>query len=128
MGVAGVSLDHVRCKRPTPNRQPSHRPSQAGVFPWKDWPEEDLDRVIQMAWEDRTPFEAIEWQFGLKENDVRALMRRSLKRKSFEMWRKRVKGMGTKHAAKRPDDVSGSGRPVSESLSPSSATTLAPSN
>ena len=53
-------------------------------LPWKNWPAEDLDRVIQMAWEDRTPFEAIEWQFGLKENDVRALMRRSLKRKSFE--------------------------------------------
>ena len=65
----------------------------------------DLDRVIQMAWEDRTPFEAIEWQFGLKENDVRALMRRSLKRKSFEMWRKRVKGMGTKHATRRPENV-----------------------
>ena len=74
-------------------------------LPWSDWPAEDLDRVIQMAWEDRTPFEAIEWQFGLKENDVRALMRRSLKRKSFEMWRKRVKGMSTKHQAKRPADV-----------------------
>ena len=74
-------------------------------LPWQDWPAEDLDRVIQMAWEDRTPFEAIEWQFGLKENDVRALMRRSLKRKSFEMWRKRVKGMSTNHASKRPDDV-----------------------
>lgn len=54
-----------------------------------------------MAWEDRTPFEAIEWQFGLKENDVRALMRRSLKRKSFELWRKRVSGMKTKHAGLR---------------------------
>jgi len=88
--------------------RPPHRPTdqvKRASLPWKDWPEEDLDRVIQMAWEDRTPFEAIEWQFGLKENDVRALMRRSLKRKSFEMWRKRVKGMGTKHAAKRPDDV-----------------------
>ena len=78
---------------------------QRANLPWKDWPAEDLDRVIQMAWEDRTPFEAIEWQFGLKENDVRALMRRSLKRKSFEMWRKRVKGMGTKHATRRSDNV-----------------------
>ena len=78
---------------------------QRASLPWSEWPAEDLDRVIQMAWEDRTPFEAIEWQFGLKENDVRALMRRSLKRKSFEMWRKRGKGMGTKHLAKRPDVV-----------------------
>jgi len=88
-------------KQPAPPTTQLHR---AGLA-WQDWPAEDLDRVIQMAWEDRTPFEAIEWQFGLKENDVRALMRRSLKRKSFEMWRKRVKGMGTKHASKRPDDV-----------------------
>ena len=81
------------------------KPVDRASLPWKDWPVEDLDRVIQMAWEDRTPFEAIEWQFGLKENDVRSLMRRSLKRKSFEMWRKRVKGMGTKHLIKRPDEV-----------------------
>ena len=50
------------------------------------------DRVIEMAWEDRTPFEAIEYQFGLKENDVRQIMRTSLKESSFKMWRKRVKG------------------------------------
>lgn len=50
-----------------------------------------------MAWEDRTPFEAIEFQFGLKENDVRKLMRSELKESSFKMWRKRVKGRKTKH-------------------------------
>lgn len=88
-------------ERPGPTSQ-VHRAS----LPWKQWPAEDLDRVIQMAWEDRTPFEAIEWQFGLKENDVRALMRRSLKRSSFELWRKRVKGMSTKHVEKRPDGMS----------------------
>tara|TARA_B100000927_G_C16452130_1_gene464318 strand:- start:1232 stop:1465 length:234 start_codon:yes stop_codon:yes gene_type:complete len=59
--------------------------------------EEDLDRIIQMAWEDRTPFEAIEFQFGLKENDVRKLMRSNLKDSSFKLWRKRVKGRKTKH-------------------------------
>ena len=59
--------------------------------------EEYVDRVIEMAWEDRTPFEAIEYQFGLKENDVRKLMRENLKRSSFELWRKRVKGRKTKH-------------------------------
>ena len=59
--------------------------------------EEYVDRVIEMAWEDRTPFEAIEFQFGLKENDVRKIMRENLKRSSFELWRKRVKGRKTKH-------------------------------
>lgn len=56
-----------------------------------------IDRIIEMAWEDRTPFEAIEYQFGLKENDVREVMRTNLKRSSFELWRKRVKGRKTKH-------------------------------
>ena len=50
------------------------------------------DRIIEMAWEDRTPFEAIEYQFGMKENEVRKIMRKNLKRSSFELWRKRVKG------------------------------------
>ena len=59
--------------------------------------EEYVDRVIEMAWEDRTPFEAIEFQFGLKENDVRKIMRENLKRSSFELWRKRVKGRKTIH-------------------------------
>ena len=55
-----------------------------------------------MAWEDRTPFEAIEFQFGIKENDVRKIMRSSLKESSFKMWRKRVKGRKTKHGALSP--------------------------
>ena len=86
------------------HKAPTSRVHRSSM-PWNEWPAEDLDRVIQMAWEDRTPFEAIEWQFGLKENDVRKLMRRSLKRKSFELWRKRVKGMATKHVQKRPAEV-----------------------
>ena len=57
-----------------------------------------IDRIIEMAWEDRTPFEAIELQFGLKENDVRKLMRKHMTESSFKMWRKRVKGRKTKHA------------------------------
>ena len=91
-------------EQPKNPRKPTDQVQRADL-PWKDWPAEDLDRVIQMAWEDRTPFEAIEWQFGLKENDVRALMRRSLKRKSFEMWRKRVKGMANKHGKRRGGEV-----------------------
>ena len=57
----------------------------------------DIDRIIEMAWEDRTPFEAIEYQFGLKENGVRKIMRDTLKRSSFKLWRERVKGRKTKH-------------------------------
>lgn len=58
---------------------------------------EEIDRIIEMAWEDRTPFEAIEFQFGLKENTVRHIMMKHMKRSSYNMWRKRVKGRKTKH-------------------------------
>lgn len=68
----------------------------------KELDERDIDRVIEMAWEDRTPFGAIEMQFGLPEKEVIELMRRELKRKSFERWRKRVSGRSTKHRKKRP--------------------------
>ncbi len=60
-----------------------------------------IDRIVEMAWEDRTPFAAIETQFGLKEKEVIALMRQEMKRSSFIMWRKRVTGRNTKHLAKR---------------------------
>ncbi|MGB3405818.1 MAG: TIGR03643 family protein [Microcoleaceae cyanobacterium] len=63
--------------------------------------QQTIDRVIEMAWEDRTPFEAIEIQFGLKEKEVIALMRRDMKASSFRMWRKRVTSRKTKHALKR---------------------------
>ena len=62
-----------------------------------DFKKEEINRIIEMAWEDRTPFEAIEYQFGLKENGVRKIMRTNLKRASFERWRKRVSGRKTKH-------------------------------
>ncbi|MCC5944759.1 MAG: TIGR03643 family protein [Bernardetiaceae bacterium] len=60
---------------------------------------EDSGRIIEMAWEDRTPFDAIEAQFSLSEQEVIRLMRRELRRKSFERWRKRVQGRSTKHSA-----------------------------
>lgn len=64
--------------------------------------EKDIDRIIEMAWEDRTPFEAIEIQFGLREADVISLMRSSLKKSSFLLWRKRVNsGVSQKHLKKR---------------------------
>jgi len=63
----------------------------------------DLNRIIEMAWEDRTPFDAIESQFGLKEKDVIKLMRREMKETSFKRWRKRVQGRPTKHARRSQD-------------------------
>lgn len=62
----------------------------------------DLDRVVEMAWEDRTPFDAIESQFGLNEQQVIEVMRQEMKPTSFRMWRARVQGRKTKHAAKSP--------------------------
>ena len=68
--------------------------------------EEDESRIIEMAWEDRTPFEAIEMQFGLDESRVIHLMRRCLKRRSFNLWRSRVSGRSTKHSRMRSSEVS----------------------
>jgi uncharacterized protein (TIGR03643 family) len=56
-----------------------------------------IDRIIEMAWEDRTPFEAITYQFGLSEQETIQLMRREMKPSSFRMWRARVQGRTTKH-------------------------------
>lgn len=64
-----------------------------------------IDRIIEMAWEDRTCFEAIKMQFGLQEKEVIALMRAHMKRSSFNMWRKRMSGRKTKHAALRSSEV-----------------------
>ena len=66
---------------------------------------EDISRIIEMAWEDRTPFEAIENLYGLGEPDVRILMRRELKPSSFRLWRKRVSGRITKHLHLRSPDI-----------------------
>jgi uncharacterized protein (TIGR03643 family) len=63
--------------------------------------EQDLDRIIEMAWEDRTPFDAIQIQFGISEAEVIKLMRKEMKASSFKMWRERVQGRSTKHAEKR---------------------------
>ena len=66
---------------------------------------DEVSRIIEMAWEDRTPFEAITFQFGLTEKEVIQLMRREMKSKSFAMWRKRVQGRKTKHIKLRDDTV-----------------------
>ena len=65
---------------------------------------QDIDRIIEMAWEDRTPFDAIEVQFGLSEKDVIELMRRQLKPSSWRLWRERVQGRASKHAKKTAVD------------------------
>ena len=65
----------------------------------------EIDRIIEMAWEDRTTFEAIELQFGLKQQDVIKLMRKTLKHTSFKLWRERTKGRATKHEALRDNDI-----------------------
>lgn len=68
--------------------------------------ERQMDRIIEMAWEDRTPFEAIEYQFGLPEKNVIILMRRQLKASSFKLWRKRVNsGVSSKHRKKRSSEI-----------------------
>ena len=66
--------------------------------------ERDVDRIVEMAWEDRTSFDAIEAQFGVPESDVIALMRREMKPSSWRMWRERVQGRSTKHQQKRDFD------------------------
>jgi len=66
----------------------------------------DIDRIIEMAWEDRTPFEAIQVQFGLSESETIKIMRTELKRNSFNLWRKRVNsGVSKKHLMKRSEDI-----------------------
>lgn len=67
--------------------------------------EEDMDRIIAMAWEDRTPFEAIEFQFGLTQDEVVELMRKNLKTSSWKLWRKRITGRKTKFARLRGNEV-----------------------
>jgi len=67
---------------------------------------QDIDRIIEMAWEDRTPFEAIRIQFGISEAQVIELMRNNLKRSSFNLWRKRVNsGVSQKHLKKRNPEI-----------------------
>jgi uncharacterized protein (TIGR03643 family) len=68
--------------------------------------ETEIDRIIEMAWEDRTPFEAIKFQFGLSEAEVIDLMRNNLKKTSFQRWRARVnQGISQKHLAKRNAEI-----------------------
>ncbi|MFD0798063.1 MAG: hypothetical protein ACJAUQ_000744 [Maribacter sp.] len=71
----------------------------------KEFTDRELDRIIEMAWEDRTTFDAIRFQFGISEQETIEIMRREMKPSSFRMWRKRVQGRATKHAKLRTDGV-----------------------
>ena len=66
---------------------------------------EEIDRIIEMAWEDRTPFEAIFNQFEINEKDLIGIMRNNLKKSSFKLWRERVSGRKTKHSKLRENSV-----------------------
>ena len=65
----------------------------------------DIDRIIEMAWEDRTPFEAIFLQFNINEKELKTIMRNNLKKSSFKLWRERVSGRKTKHSKLRENSV-----------------------
>lgn len=67
----------------------------------------EIDRIVEMAWEDRTPFDVIKVQFGLSEAEVIQLMRQEMKLSSWKMWRARVQGRATKHLMKRGFEVGG---------------------
>ncbi len=66
---------------------------------------QEIDRIIEMAWEDRTPFEAIFLQFDINEKELKSIMRNNLKESSFKLWRKRVSGRKTKHTKLRETNV-----------------------
>ena len=71
----------------------------------KEFSEIEIDRIIEMAWEDRTTFDAIKMQFGISEQETIEIMRREMKLSSFKMWRARVQGRATKHAKRRVDGI-----------------------
>ncbi len=80
--------------------------SSLDIIQENNFTERQLNRIIEMAWEDRTPFEAITFQFNIPEKEVIKLMRGNLKESSFKRWRKRVNsGVSTKHLNKRSQDI-----------------------
>ena len=67
--------------------------------------QDSLNRIIEMAWEDRTPFDVIYKEFDITQKELERLMRNNLKPNSFKLWRKRVSGRKTKHIAKRSNQI-----------------------
>ena len=85
--------------------KPAVEPESTTAVDIENLDESQLSRIIEMAWEDRTPFSAIEHSYGLNEEAVIKLMRQELKPSSFRLWRERVTGRATKHQAKRNFEV-----------------------
>jgi len=71
----------------------------------REFTESEIDRIIGMAWENRTTFDVIESQFGVNESEVIKIMRKNMKLSSFKLWRERVHGRKTKHKALAGDEV-----------------------
>ncbi len=71
----------------------------------QEFADAEIDRIIGMAWEDRTTFDNIKYQFGINESKVIEIMRKNMKRSSFKMWRERVHGRKTKHQALQSNDI-----------------------
>ena len=94
----------TRLKTVVGTHSPSNSALQQMALPIID--SANQSRIIEMAWEDRTPFEAIQHLYGLPEAEVIRLMRRSLKTKAFKNWRQRVSGRSTKHLSRRDPSVS----------------------
>jgi uncharacterized protein (TIGR03643 family) len=80
---------------------PTRKPAELATF----LTPEDIDRIVQMAWEDRTPFDAIKAQFGVTEAEVIALMKSEMKLQNWKKWRARVQGRATKHTRLREVEV-----------------------
>lgn len=100
----GSTVNEDRDKRkPSDISRTNHKKSRKMI---KEFNLEQTDRIIEMAWEDRTPFEAIQFQFGISESEVIELMRSELKESSFKLWRKRVNsGVSQKHLKKRSEEI-----------------------
>ena len=71
----------------------------------KKFSESDTSRIIEMAWEDRTSLEAILRVYGLNESNLKLLMKKELKPRSYTLWRKRMKNSNLRHESLRPDSV-----------------------
>ena len=87
--------------KPEPSTMPTRKPNELRAV----LSEIDLDRIIEMAWEDRTPFEAIKAQFGITEAEVIALMRAEMRLQNWKKWRARVQCRATKRLALRSESV-----------------------
>ena len=86
---------------PSPLAYAKEEIQKSEIITNKEFSLQDIDRIIEMAWEDRTPFDAIKYQFGINEAEVKVFMKKNLKFSSYKLWRNRVENCKTKHAKTR---------------------------